>query len=516
MSSMVVDETEPLLNTTSDLARVRSHQQVVHDPHKPSRVIDFDPNGDPENPQDWPRPFKWAITLILVFMAFSVTFNCVSVVPIANRIVDDLSDGQSNKYASVLLVTIWELGEAAGPVFIAPLSEMFGRYPVLNVCNILFAATTIFAALSPTTPLFILARALSGLVVSSNVLSPAIIGDIFEPDRRGSPMSLAILAPLIGGGTGPAIAGAIAESLGWRWVLWIAAILVGTGGVLTMVFFRETYKVAILNRRVQRLRSSKSPGSSYSYSTASSAETRVEEEDSDIEETSSRGDLLESIIRPFYVFGSSGVLMSISLFGSLAFAHFYNLSTTLPDILTTYYGLSPKATGASLICFSLGSAVSVLICNSFLDRIYIRLRESHDGVGQPEFRLPLSIIGAFIMPFAIALYGWAAHLRLPLPLLLLSVSFVGSTLILATLPLSAYVVDAFGLYSASAMTGFIVARCLMGTFLPLATTPLVEAFGYGWGFTVLALVSLSLAPVPLVVMRYGTHWRYKSKYTRDA
>jgi MFS family permease len=516
MSSVVVDETEPLLNTASDLARVRSNQQVVHDPRKPSRIIDFDPNGDPENPQEWPRPFKWAITLILVFMAFSVTFNCVSVVPIANRIVDDLSDGQSSKYASVLLVTIWELGEAAGPVFIAPLSELFGRYPVLNVCNLLFTGTTIFAALSPSTPLFILARALSGLVVSSNVLSPAIIGDIFEPDRRGSPMSLAILAPLIGGGIGPAIAGAIAESLGWRWVLYIATILIGTGGVLTLVFFRETYKVAILNRRASRLRDSLSPANSYSYSTISSADTHVDPEDGIAEETSKRGDLLESIIRPFYVFGSSGVLMSISLFGSLGFAHFYNVSTTLPDILQTTYGLSPKATGASLICFSVGSAVSVFICNSFLDRIYIRLRATHDGIGQPEFRLPLAIIGAFTIPFAVALYGWVAHLHLPLPLLLFSIGFVGCTLILATLPLSAYVVDAFGLYSASAMTGFIVARCLMGTFLPLATTPLVEAFGYGWGFTVLGLVNLSVAPIPLVVMKYGAHWRYKSKYTRHA
>lgn len=32
-----------------------------------------------------------------------------------------------------LLVTIWELGEGIGPFFIAPLSERFGRLPVLHL-----------------------------------------------------------------------------------------------------------------------------------------------------------------------------------------------------------------------------------------------------------------------------------------------------------------------------------------------------------------------------------------------
>lgn len=50
------------------------------------------------------------------------TFTCIGVVPVAGRIVMDL-EGRESKSSSVLLVTIWELGEAAGPLIIAPLSE---------------------------------------------------------------------------------------------------------------------------------------------------------------------------------------------------------------------------------------------------------------------------------------------------------------------------------------------------------------------------------------------------------
>jgi len=45
-------------------------------------------------------------------------------------------------------VTIWELGEAAGPLLIAPLSEMYGQYPVINGANMLFIVATVLAATS--------------------------------------------------------------------------------------------------------------------------------------------------------------------------------------------------------------------------------------------------------------------------------------------------------------------------------------------------------------------------------
>lgn len=169
----------------------------------------------------------------------------------------------------------------------------------------------------------------------------------------------------------------------------------------------------------------------------------------------------------------------------------------------------------------LGSFVAVALCNFLLDRIYVSLRtkssdKSGSQRGRPEFRLPLSILGGFALPVAVVAYGWIAQLRLPAPFLLLAVALMGCTELLAWVPLSAYAVDAFGAYSASAMTGVIVTRCLMGTFLPLSVAPLVEWLGgYGWAFTVLGGLSLVLAPIPVVVMRYGHRWRQLSKYTRD-
>ena len=164
-----------------------------------------------------------------------------------------------------------------------------------------------------------------------------------------------------------------------------------------------------------------------------------------------------------------------------------------------------------------GSFFSIVICHFSLDRIYIYLRDKNpEGKGNPEYRLPLTIIGGLSLPLAVTAYGWIAHFRLPVALLLTSVGLMGLTLLVAMVPLSAYIVDACGPYSASALTGVIVSRCLMGTFLPLTAGPLAETFGYGWAFTFLGLVSLVLAPVPMLVFRYGEKWRQGSEFTKDS
>ncbi|KAI8629484.1 MFS general substrate transporter [Xylariaceae sp. FL1651] len=491
-----MDETQPLLAEVQLVDTERCDEISRKD------IIDFDVNGDADNPMEWPTAYKWAIVALLSLMAFTVTFTCIAVVPVANRIVYDLDHGHASKSASVLLVTIWELGEAAGPLLIAPLSEVLGRYPVVNGANMLFICATVLAALCQSTPVFIVARMLTGLSVASNVLNPAIVGDMFASEERGSAISIIALAPLIGGVLGPAIAGAIAETLGWRRVIWLSAGLALVCEVLFLTCFRETYKVAILRRRAARLREETGDPQLRTIFDVNDGKSSVHK-------------IWECATRPATVFTGSGVLQILSLHSAVMFTYYYILSTTLPDILQELYGLSQAATGLSFIIFGVGSAISVILLNVTLDKIYIKLRDQHKGVGAPEFRLPLAIVGAFGLPLCIALYGWGAQIHLSLPVLLFIVGLMGTTLMLVYLPLNTYIVDAFGLYAASGMTAIIITRCLMSTLLPLATDPLVKNLGWGLGLTVLGSIGLILAPIPVLIFRYGSRWRQLSSYTKD-
>ncbi|KAL1795859.1 hypothetical protein ACET3X_006083 [Alternaria dauci] len=489
------DEEQPLLRIISH--EYESIQQERNSGEAGDDALEFEPL-DPEDPKNWSKAFKWGNVFLLALMAFTVTFTCIGVVPVASTIVEDLDGKHSSSANSALLVTIWELGEAAGPLLIAPLSEIFGRYPVFNACNIGFIAATILAVLSQNSGVFIAARMLTGLCVASNVLNPAIIGDIFESEERGSAMSLVMLAPLIGGAIGPAISGAIAQTLGWRRMLTIAAALAIVCEVLFLVYFRETYKMTILRKRA--------------------AKTMQETEEIPESKTTHEhlAKLWHSMTRPFAVLFGSTVLMLLSLFASVAFSFFYVISVSLPTILIERYDFRLVMIGTTFISFSVGSFCSVLVCNFTLDRIYVKLRGPDGAKGKPEYRLPLSIIGATLLPFSVVAYGWIAQYRLPVLLLLASVALMGFSLLLTVLPLSAYVVDACGMYSASAMTGVIVTRCLMGTFLPLTTGPLSDALGYGLGFSILGGLSLLLVVIPISIYKFGDKWRQHSEFTKDS
>jgi hypothetical protein len=57
-----MDETRPLLG------HVVEHQNCIED----QSLVDFDPNGDPDNPMDWPKAYKLGVVALLAFMAFTV------------------------------------------------------------------------------------------------------------------------------------------------------------------------------------------------------------------------------------------------------------------------------------------------------------------------------------------------------------------------------------------------------------------------------------------------------------
>lgn len=160
-----------------------------------------------------------------------------------------------------------------------------------------------------------------------------------------------------------------------------------------------------------------------------------------------------------------------------------------------------------------GASVGIVACNLFIDRIYIKLGKSNQGP-LPEFRLPFMIGGSIIFPAIIALYGWAPYAHWPIYALLLVIASLGFVMMLLWVPLASYVVDAFSLYSASAMTMVLIARCLGGTLLPLAIPPLTKAVGLGYGFLLLAAGCVMLIPLPIAIMRYGPRWRQLSQYTR--
>lgn len=299
--------------------------------------------------------------------------------------------------------------------------------------------------------------------------------------------------------------------------MWLCVGVAGFIEVLFLTFFRETYHPTILKRRAVQKR--KDTGDD-SYTT--------EYETTDQSKSSA---LWQSMRRPSQIAWSSTILQCLSLWGGVMFSFFYVNSTSLPEILEVRYGFSPSKRGIAYLAWSesslsilarsslqglgLGSLIGITISNQTMDRIYNKLNKRHGGF-YPEARLPLVVTGAFLLPVAVALYGWTAELKVPVFGFLVTVTLLCISVVFSVVPMMTFITDAFGQYSASALTAALVTRCLLGASLPLLVPPLSEKIGYGWGFTALASFALLLSPIPCLIMRYGPRWRQRSNYTRDA
>lgn len=132
------------------------------------------------------------------------------------------------------------LGLAVGQIFFGPLSDKYGRRPILMSAMILFSISTIISIYSPTIEFFNACRFVQGLGGAGGiVLSRSISTDCYS--GRELAKTLAIIGAVNGIApvTAPVIGGLIAESVGWQGIFWI---LFAIGIVLLgmCVIFRES------------------------------------------------------------------------------------------------------------------------------------------------------------------------------------------------------------------------------------------------------------------------------------
>lgn len=74
-----------------------------------------------------------------------------------------------------------------------------------------------------------------------------------------------------------------------------------------------------------------------------------------------------------------------------------------------------------------------------------------------------------------------------------------------------YLVQAFGIHSASAIAASKVLQSIGGAVLPLAGQPMFDRLGLGWGNSVLAFLALAFVPLPWLFWKFGERLRTAQK-----
>jgi DHA1 family bicyclomycin/chloramphenicol resistance-like MFS transporter len=161
-----------------------------------------------------PRPESFLVgallTGLVAFGPLSTDLYLPSLPGIARDLMADASAVQ-------LTLSVFLLGFAVGQVLYGPLSDRFGRRPVLLGGIAIYLAGTAACALAPSIHALIAARFVQAVGACSGVvLARAIVRDLFAPERAASVMAYMGSAMAIGPMIGPVIGGQLEIRLGWR------------------------------------------------------------------------------------------------------------------------------------------------------------------------------------------------------------------------------------------------------------------------------------------------------------
>ncbi|KJR83119.1 MFS multidrug transporter [Sporothrix schenckii 1099-18] len=454
-------------------------------------LVGWDSLDDPANPRNFSA---WKKYYIMTMMGIISTLSPLASSMVAPGIAATMAElHESSEIVGSFMVTIYVLGYAIGPLFLGPLSEVYGRYPVVILATWFFNAWLLGGALAPSMPALIVMRLFAGIGGSAVMtIAPAMVADLFPVEKRAFTMSLITMAQSVGPAIGPICGGFIVEYLNWRWTYWLLLIVTGATNAGLTLYMPETYAPRVLQKKAARMR--KSSGRADLYPLLN-------------RKTSTRDVLLRSIIRPIKLLTRSAIASLLSFYIATMYGMLYLMFTTIPAVFGDLYGWNVSIAGLAYAPFGIGMILGLALIMATNDRTIAKLTKQNNGVYEPEMRLPHCVYYAACVPISLFWYGWSIQERVHWSCPVISLLFFGIGIIGIFIPVVTYLVDAFTPFAASAVAANRTAMSIMGAFLPLAGAPLYAALDYGVGNTVLAVIALVMTPLPVVFYKYGATTR---------
>lgn len=163
---------------------------------KDDDLVSWESPDDPLNPRNWTKGQKWLATIMAAAFTLISPVASSMCAPALQTIANDFDI--SNEVESQLVLSIFVLAYALGPLFLGPLSEIFGRVIVLQTSNLFFAIFNLVCGFAQNKGQMIAFRFLAGLGGSAPLaIGGAIIGDCWKAHERGRAVAVFSLMPLL-------------------------------------------------------------------------------------------------------------------------------------------------------------------------------------------------------------------------------------------------------------------------------------------------------------------------------
>ncbi|KAF5007706.1 hypothetical protein FDECE_5954 [Fusarium decemcellulare] len=466
--------------------------------------VGWDGDKDPMSPRNMSSLHKWAIVTIVCTSSLCVT--CDSSIYTATYAQMN-AEFHTTTLISTLGLSTFVIGIALGPLLTSPLSEYYGRRPIYLVSWVLFLVWNIPSAVAQNIETMIIARFFAGFA-GSTFLSVAggTVGDVFAREQIQKPMSFVSLAPFAGPALGPLLGGFINYYTDWRWTFYVMLIWSAILMVSIVFLAPETYHPILLRAKARKLRQETGDDRYWAP---------MEKMTQSVSTT-----IKLSLLRPFQLLFLEPMCLCLDLFSAILLGILYLFFGAFQLVFRTNHGMNLWQIGLTF----LGLLVGLLIAaasNPIWANIRMRLLKKHEketgqvGGSEPEFRLPPAILGAIIIPPSLFWFAWTTYSSVHWIVPILGSCVFGCGTLLVFTGIFTFLVDAYPKYAASALAANSFARCSFAAAFPLFGIQMYEKLGYQWASSLLAFLTLAMAPFPWLFFKYGKTLRAKSRFAVD-
>lgn len=284
---------------------------------------------------------------------------------------------------ATLGVTLYVLGFASGPTLWAPASELSGRRWPITIGLFGYSIFTIGTATAKDVQTLMLTRFFAGFFAASPLsIVPGTFADLFNNRYRGVAIAIFAMAVFVGPFASPFTGGFITMSyLGWRWAMYISAIMGFLATALLLLFVRETYAPVVLMEKAATLRRQTRNWGIHA---------KQDEVELDL-----RSLITVNFSRPFRMLFTEPIVFLVTLYMSFIYGLMYALLGAYPVVFEGIHGMNLGVGSLSFIGLIVGEfmgGVYILLGHAS----YVKKLSKNNDIPVPEWRLPAAVVGGIV------------------------------------------------------------------------------------------------------------------------
>ncbi|GAA95045.1 uncharacterized protein L969DRAFT_104736 [Mixia osmundae IAM 14324] len=451
-------------------------------------------DDDPESPLSWPAWKRWSIVLIISMGATCVT--CASSMVASTYTAVEPEFGISEEVATLSLsLFVWGLG--ISPLFLAPLSETYGRRPIYLISFALFLLFNIPVAAAHNAATWLVGRTLTGLFAAPFLsVAGGSVTDMFSGPKTGRPMAIFTASPFIGPAAGPILADAINAHQNWRVTWYFMLAWAGLQFAALVFFVPETYAPALLVKKAARLR--KQTGDDRYQAPLDRQEGSIIKE------------VFISCARPFQLLAYEPMCALLCSWTALLLAILYVFFSAYNIVYMDVHGFTLQETGFTFFGLLLGVILGTATSPIF-ETLYRRSAQRLGHQPPPEIHLRKGMVGGPLLTISLFIFAVTTHAH-PAISIVFSVPF-GAGVVLVFSSVFTYLTDAYRPYAASALASNSATRSALAGALPLVSNQMYHRLGTIGATCLLAGLTALAVPLPFIFSRYGARIRKNSRFS---